>query len=100
MRALLLCFLGVLCLAHAAAAATAAACAKKCSKAAPMMRRRLGKRWATDEGRLIDDLLHRSDYFKFVRPVKNASDQVRVGFGLSLTMIMDMVSAGHDNASP
>lgn len=88
MKTLLLCLLAVPCLD---AAATTSACAKKCAKAS-MLRRRPGKRWATDEGRLIDELLHRSDYFKFVRPVKNASDQVRVGFGLSLTMIMDMVS--------
>lgn len=42
--------------------------------------------------KLYDDLLHRSGYNKFVRPVVNASEKIDVKLGLILSQLIDVVS--------
>ena len=43
--------------------------------------------------KLYDDLLHRSGYNKFVRPVVNASEKINVKLGLVLSQLIDVVSS-------
>jgi Neurotransmitter-gated ion-channel ligand binding domain len=42
--------------------------------------------------KLYDDLLHRSGYNKFVRPVVNATEKINVKLGLILSQLIDVVS--------